>query len=432
MSLLDLSRVTRTFITLIDEAIKASPAWAPPPPAPPLPNPDVIALPPDRLEGDNVVGLYLYHMSEDASVKSRAWPNRPPAPVRFSPMGLNLHYVLSAHSDLPSNTGPYREQLLMGLAAKALHDYPTIDKDTQIKGVPILDPGLGDDRVRITLRPVPPNEAVSYWTAGSKPLRLSCYYEVSVVLMDPEEPETGGGRVLLYGIQTFVSPAPSLTSSRSVVTFRLPTETTDRKVDAQPARAAPGEEVTFFGADLVGDQLALLIKADRWTDAEEADAAWGAVFAGDRVFATVQTTAGAKAVLPGTYQATVKVIRRFTMPDGSVKDVAQTSNATPFQVVPAVVVPPPPYPGGEVVITGNTYQHADLDPDAIKIFLGGVALTRWISVPISGPFSPGMFRIVSATELRILIPTALPSGSDAQLRVIINASECAPRWVKVP
>ena len=56
MPLLDLSAVTKTFVKLLDESIKASPAWS-------GTFPLVSPAPPDRLDGaDNVLGFYLYHV----------------------------------------------------------------------------------------------------------------------------------------------------------------------------------------------------------------------------------------------------------------------------------------------------------------------------------------------------------------------------------
>ena len=93
MSLLDLGAVTRTLLKIIDLSVNASPAW------PPLPSPKLTTspMPPDKLTGDPVAGLYLYHLSEDAAFKNRP----PPAGVeelRYTPMALDLYYVLSAHS----------------------------------------------------------------------------------------------------------------------------------------------------------------------------------------------------------------------------------------------------------------------------------------------------------------------------------------------
>src|SRR5206468_137908 len=121
MALLDLSLVTKTLVEVVKRAINASPAK-------PGGVINITGLPPDRLgDLDNAVGIYLYHCVEEAAIKNAYWRGRPQQPIRFSPIGLNLHYIVSAHSKNELSEGPYREQLLMGLTTKALHDYPIID-----------------------------------------------------------------------------------------------------------------------------------------------------------------------------------------------------------------------------------------------------------------------------------------------------------------
>ena len=195
--LLDLGAVTRTLMKIVDLSINASPAW-PPATSPKL---QVLPLPPDRLGTDNTAGIYLYHLTEDPQFKNATLPSGSNA-IRFSPMALDLYYVLSAHAE-DSDTSSLREQLIMGLAVKALRDHPVIDDATTIGGTPVLDPVIrnADNRLRVYLQPVPAAEAVSYWTAGSSPLRLSAYYQASVVLLEPDEPPTLSGRVLGYGIR---------------------------------------------------------------------------------------------------------------------------------------------------------------------------------------------------------------------------------------
>src|ERR1043165_1797520 len=99
MALLDLSLPTRTLVRLVDEAIQVSPAR-------PAQTVNVTSLPPDRVqEVDNAIGIYLYHMVEEAALKNQSWPRRPDKP-RFNPLGLNLHYILTAHSSLAEPFGP--------------------------------------------------------------------------------------------------------------------------------------------------------------------------------------------------------------------------------------------------------------------------------------------------------------------------------------
>jgi hypothetical protein len=428
MALLDPSLVTETLVKLVDESIKASPAW------PTGQTADVSSLPPDQLTGDNALGIYLYHLCEEAAYKNQVWPGRPQPPMRFTPMGLNLYYVMSARSGLTASLGPYREQLLMGLGVKALHDWPVIDDTTTINGVSILHANLrdSDNPLKIELRHVPANEAVSYWTAGSNPLRLSVYYEVRVILLEPEEPETGGGRVLLYGILPMVGGQPHLETSRSKVRFRIPGESADRVIEAQPALAAPaiggapGSEITFMGVNLAGSTVSLSIRARSWSDAVPLDASWGVVAGVDRIFATAQTAAAGRPVLPGPYTAAARVARTFARPDGSTKTIEQLSNEVPFTIVPAVTAFSA-IVGGVFTVTGGTFEHADLDPDAVRAYLGGTQL-----VPgTSGSLQPGEFAVTAATTIEMRFPAGAVPGSFVPVRIVVNGAESAPMWIQV-
>jgi hypothetical protein len=428
VALLDVSLVTQTLVTLVDESIKASSAW------PSGPTADVSSLPPDQLTGENALGIYLYHLAEEAAYKNQTWPGRPAAPIRFSPMGLNLYYVVSARSTLNASLGPYREQLLMGIAVKALHDWPVVDDGTFVNGVQVLQKDLrdADNPLKIEMRHVPPNEAVSYWTAGSSPLRLSAYYEVRVVLLEPEEPATAGGRVLLYGIQSFVSGQPHLDATRSRVTFRIPGETTDRVVDAQPALAAPaipptpGMEITFLGVNLSGGGVSMSVRARGWPNAVPLDPAWGVVAGSDRLFATAQTTASGRAVLPGPYTALARVSRTMTLPDGTTKTIEQFSNEVPFTIVPAVTAFSA-IVGGVFTVAGGTFQHADLDPDAVRAYIGETVLVTGTA----GSLNPAEFAIVGPTSIQMRFPATAIAGTFLPVRIVVNGAESLPKWIQV-
>ncbi len=121
VGLLDLSLVTSALVELLKAHIGQSSAWAPG-----LGTPLVTAQPPDQLE-PKTLGVYLYHVVEDPHLKNQppAGPDNPP--VRFNPMGLQLHYQLSALGEGDAGLATLQEQLLIGAAMKALHDYPVID-----------------------------------------------------------------------------------------------------------------------------------------------------------------------------------------------------------------------------------------------------------------------------------------------------------------
>lgn len=419
MALLDLSRVTRTLVTLVREVITASPAS----PAPLV----VTSLPPDKLTEDNSVGIYLYHLSEEAAVKNQPWRGRPDTPIRYSPLGLNLHYVVTAFSTATDEHGPYREQQLMGLAVKALHDYPVIDDATELFGVKILDSLLvGDEnKLRVSLRHVPVSEAVSYWTAGSHALRLSAYYEVSVVLLEPEEPTAARGRALSWGVETFLGGLPRLTGSRSTVRFTIPGETTVRAIEVQPAQAAIGDEVVLFGTGLGGGTVDVLVRGPGWADAVAVGPAWGVSGAGDRVFFAIAELIDAISTLPGAYTAAVRLTRTITAADGRTSTATVSSNETPFQIAPAVAITGPV--AGVYTITGGRFSDP-ATPVVTRVSVAALVLTAGAA----GALNPGEFAIGSPTEITFALPLGAASGAHLPVRVIVNGSESPPAWVQVP
>ncbi|MGE5806266.1 MAG: DUF4255 domain-containing protein, partial [Ignavibacteria bacterium] len=189
MPLLDLSLVTKTLTNLLEFYFKSSRIWNTNTGT--CLSPAISPEPPDELDID-VVGIYLYHISEDSTYKNLPPKGNDIPPVRFIPMGLNLFYQLTAKSS-SDGTGTLKEQKMMGIAIKALHDYPVIDSGTSITDLcnsknKIFPSDLdsNEDRFRIVLQPIAHNEAMNYWSAGNKPPRLAAYYQVSVVLLEPE------------------------------------------------------------------------------------------------------------------------------------------------------------------------------------------------------------------------------------------------------
>src|SRR5258708_35927801 len=106
--LLDIGLVTETLRTLLLKQIATSPEYAKVNPL------EVWPQPPDKLSGNHTIGLYLYHITEDAQYKNLAPPGMDQPPVRFRPMGLNLYYQLTAHSDILGISGPKNEQAMVG------------------------------------------------------------------------------------------------------------------------------------------------------------------------------------------------------------------------------------------------------------------------------------------------------------------------------
>lgn len=439
MPLIDLSLVTTTLLRLLRARVDV--LWAgffpPSPPDPPPPVVGYSGVASGALTGDQALGLFLYHVTEDAHFKNLPPVYQDKPPIRFTPMPLQLHYQLVAHAgDMGgADAAALRSQRLFGLALKTLHDYPSIDRTTQVAGTFAFPPELqGTDNVfRVVLKSVAPAEATNFWTAGTQAVRLAAYYEVSVALLEPDRPQTFSGRVLRYGVQLFVNGAPRLDTSRSTVLFRLPAETSDRTVDVQPADVAIGETLRFEGVDLSGDTTTLLINKGSWDAPEEVGIDWGVAAGTDAIVARVGTRAGEQDILPGIHSVAARVTRKRTMPDGSIRAFPQTSNEVPFTVAPAVTTPAHNVVAAAVAnivtVTGGPFDHADILPENVHVIIGAEP----VPLEPAAALTAGHFEIVSATQLRIQFPIAgLTAGETLPLRVLVNGAECAPRWVQVP
>ena len=147
------------------------------------------------------------------------------------------------------------------------------------------------------------------------------------------------------------------------------------------------------------------------------------------VFATVQRTIGATVLLPGAYTASVRVSRSFPAPSGGTKQVDQSSNATPFMLVPAVTSFSAVDPlTGVFTLTGATFQDPRLVAGAVRGYIAGVAL----ATGTSGSLNPGEMAITSAATIEMRLPAGLAAGRAVPVRVLVNGAESPPRWVTAP
>lgn len=407
MALLDVSLVTQSLLNLIRGHVTASPVWSG--------SPTVSPESPDQLSGEsNTIGFYLYHISEDEGYKNPPPPGRDVPPIRYTPMGLVLHYQLTAHDHGQDGTiATFNEQRLMGCAIKALRDYPVIDDTTVIGGGIILDSLLrgSDNRLQIVLQPISPEQAIQYWSAGTSPMRLAAYYEVGVALLEPETTSTRAGRVLSYGVYAFNRQTPHLDSSYNVLSFTIPGEANPREIELRPAQVPFDGTVTFTGSSLSGDATTLLLRHPRWNDLVEVDFAWGVQAAFNRVSAVVQDTASGEAILPGTYDALVRVSTQRNVPGGGTRIFEHLSNVCPFSITPRIDNIDPRTPSGDVTltVTGFIFQHAELDPGDVLVYMG----ENRLDVGTLLSLNRGEFAIEDSTTLKARLPTGVigPAGN---------------------
>ncbi|WP_433796252.1 DUF4255 domain-containing protein [Actinoplanes sp. CA-252034] len=432
MALLDLSMVTTALTSLVRAHISMSPAWI-------LPQPPVVsALPPDQLAAGSL-GIYLYHLSEDGYLKNAPPPGPGTVPVRLIPMAVSLHYLVTALGEGQVEQATLLEQRLIGCAARALHDHPVIDDDTVLPQKPPHQPlevlqqagldGAGN-RLRISLQPIIPAEASAYWNSGPLSTRLALYYQVTAVLLEPEKPTAATGRVLRYGVQTFAGSAPRLDSAENTVHINVP-GLPPQDVVTRPAEVPIGGRITFHGTGLAGDlDSRLVLQHASWAGPVTVDETWSVLGTGDHLSATVQQTAGAETVLPGTYTARIRVIHRRTLPDGSVREIPVLSNSTPFSVAARVTAPALVADAGTV--TGGPFRAVGgglFPPDSIQLSIGGIVLRE--QRRSGDPLLPGQFRADAADTLRFLLPAGLVPRAAVSLRVAVLGAE-SPTWWFIP
>jgi hypothetical protein len=424
MAILNVGLVTKVIKRVIELSIKESSAWKP------RPDPTISVLPPDKLD-DGSLGIYLYHLSEDPHLKNQpsVGTSADPVPVRYTPMGLNLFYLITTDAKTHAEIKMLDAQLLLGLAIKSLHDYPVLSDGSVVENIKVFEEvGIDktDTHLRITMQPTAPNEAVSYWTAGQSPLRLSAYYNVSVVLLEPEEPPTRAGRVLDYGVHTFVTGSPRLATSRNTLTLTIPDTGVTQEIELRPAQVSIGSRLEFLGVNLSGDDIKLVINNSRWSEAVSADLSWGATATDERVIATVQEQIDGNDILPDMYTAKILISEHRTMPDGSTRTFIKSSNETPFTITPRIDTISAPDVSGNVTVTGFRFRHADIAADDIQVFLGRDPL----SIGTAGLLNPGEYAITSPGNLELRL-TADTLPGHVPFRLLINGSESPPAWIEV-
>ncbi|MCB0628733.1 MAG: DUF4255 domain-containing protein [Saprospiraceae bacterium] len=426
MALLNLSLVTQELMDLIQDALNGV-SW------PGGANPEVFPEPPALMENPGTgVGIYMYHVAEDPRYKNLPPPGRDQPPIRFTPMGLNLYYHLSAHDGQANDAGQriLNEQRMMGLALKMLRDNPEINVVSDL-------PAADNNRLRIYLQPIPPSEAVNFWTAGESHIKLSAYYEVSVALLEPEETIIRSGRVLSYGVQTFVEGAPRINSSRNSITVTLPGTTNTQQIDLQPAQVPMSNPFTLSGTGFTGDNVRLLLVHQNWPGPALADPIdWQIQNSGTRLDATAFPTAlllddnSPLDVLPGVYAAQIRTERSRTLSDGEIRVFEHISNNCPFAIAPridAVSIPDPgPAPAtiGYFIVDGYQFEAADLE---LRVYIGP---DRYLEGTFNN-LNAGEFAVNPGNngQLQIRLPPDLIGVARLPLRIFVNGIESPPEWI---
>ena len=144
------------------------------------------------------VTLFLYQVLEDRSVRNRPKTTRVVGGevlVKKQPLGLCLHYMVSAWAG-----DPQTEQRLLGRVMQVLYEDAVLD-GPELTGVLAGTPAA----LNVSLQPLELEDRARVWAAIGQTYRLSVNYEVRVANIDPEN-EVGlvpvRERILELGVPT--------------------------------------------------------------------------------------------------------------------------------------------------------------------------------------------------------------------------------------
>lgn len=175
---------------------------------------------------ENQVNLFLHQVTQNAAWRNQDLPSvGPDGMTRLSnpSLALDLHYLLTVYG-----SEDWQAEALLGLALLMLHENPVLtrhDISNAISKLPIVDPtnplstplgtvGLADqiEMLKITPATLGREEMAWLWTALKADYRPTFPFQVSVVLIEPQNPTTVPLPVLVRNItvEPDLSPFPNL------------------------------------------------------------------------------------------------------------------------------------------------------------------------------------------------------------------------------
>jgi hypothetical protein len=197
----------------------------------------VSTLPPDKVVQQNGIeatqlNLFLRQVTPNLGWRNEGQPSRDGAGrSRLSnpPLALDLHYLISAYG-----AADLHAEILLGHAMQLLHENPSIPREVirnSLQPAPdqagTLPPWLRSlagsglenqvEQLRITPEYLSTEEMSKFWTATLAHYRPSAAYQVSVVLIQAEEPAPSPLPVLTRRVDVLPGLAPTVPTLSAVV-----------------------------------------------------------------------------------------------------------------------------------------------------------------------------------------------------------------------
>jgi hypothetical protein len=431
----------------------------------------VTAMPPERVgSATNTINLHLYHVMEDPFYKNRPGPGTGHPPIARQPLVLSLYYILTAHHEVNEVFDAETQQLHLGLAMKTMHDHPIIVDTLSISpdGGPaqtVMAPALtgGGNRIEISPRPLTPEESISFWSAEqTATTRLSAYYEVRTVFLEPEPPLGARGTVFDVGLFVSAGQAPRLDRAAGLVQFTPPPASGlgPQIIEAVPARAAlapglpvPVNRVELHGTALAGDgqpgSAFIVLRTAAWrllnppVRSARIDPDLNPLWAAQinerhgrfdlQGTLTIDDGSGPVdlEVTPGIYAVSVETIRRQQTQTGVTRTTTSESNQIAFSAGARIDVVDPPNAAGRIIL--HVVNLFDMLATGLEVQLAidGILYTETSGFSDDPVQDRGLFeRQAGALEFHPLFDSAV--AGTHPVRLAINGAESQPFWIVTP
>lgn len=431
----------------------------------------VTAMPPERAGGaTDTLNLHLYHVMEDIHYKNLPPPGTGGPPVARQPLALSLFYILTAHHELNEVWDAANQQRLFSLAIKTMHDHSLIDDRLQIApdGVTqqtVMASGLEGrgNRFEIAPRPLTPEEAMDFWSAEqTATTRLSAYYEVRTIFLEPEEPTGISGRVYDLGLYVapFLSPVIEAVTALTVFTPPAATGLPQQVLETSPARAVlnPGavpevNRVHARGSGLTGDGTPgasqVVLRTPAWRELATplrevavdpvANPTWAVQITETEARFDLQGSVntvvnGAPAtpqVTPGIYVVSVRNTRRQVTGSGMTRTTTSESNQVAFSVGAHITEVTGPNANGRLTLkVTNTFDMTAAGLDT-QLSVDGEIYDETAGFAGNAATDRGSFvRQAGQIEFHPLFNAAATASHP--VRLILNGAESQPFWFDTP
>lgn len=386
----------------------------------------VSSLAPDQVQAqlqaagantENCVNLFLHLVTHNAAWRNVGYAslgNDGTTLIGNPPLALNLHYLLTVYG-----SAPWQSEALLGFALMMLHQAPVLTRDDisaalaarsgspyPYPGYPLNDTigqcGLADqvEMLKITPETMGREELAWLWTALKADYRLTFPFQVSVALMQPDQPTSFALPVL----KTVFSAVPT-----------APPEILDVETASGQPVAQQGEQVVLSGEFLTGATMALLTHARLGLQLKLSNT----------TPLTSQVTFQLPPIPPNPINAYPAGIYDLEVVwiDPTTNTALQSSNTVPFAIAPwlpatqsAASVPS----GSQVEITLGNFAPAIWPGQEVTLGLSTVsAVAPYLSYQADAQSVLGTAPLSSVS---FLFPSGLPTGQNLLARLEVDGA----------